>query len=82
MFEWKRKKVKSLGRCNSVGMNALIVTTWGKHGSTRVEGALRRISKNDRQETLMIMMTCKDEEIQEEGNVTKVTNNVSTTQET
>ena len=78
-----KEKGKSLGRCNSVGMNALIVTTWGKHGSTRVEGALRRISKNDHQETLMMMMMiCKDEEIQEEGNVTKVTNNVSTTQET
>ena len=74
-----KEKGKSLGRCNSVGMNALIVTTWGKHGSTRVEGALRRISKNDRQETLMMMMICKDEENQEEGNVT---NNVSTTQET
>ena len=36
-----------MGRCNSVGMNALIVTTWGKHG-TRVEaGSLRRISGND-----------------------------------
>ena len=50
IFEW-RKKEKSLGRCNSVGMNALIVTTWGKHGSSRVEGALRRISKNDHQES-------------------------------
>lgn len=52
IFEW-REKVKSLGRCNSVGMNALIVTTRGKHGS-RVEGerkALRRISKNDDQES-------------------------------
>ena len=67
--------MKSLGRCNSVGMNALIVTTWGKHGSSRVEGALRRISKNDHQEKMM-MMICTDEE---EGNVT---NNVSTTQET
>ena len=35
IFEW-REKVKSLGRCNSVGMNALIVMTRGKHGS-RVE---------------------------------------------
>ena len=53
IFEW-REKVKSLGRCNSVGMNALIVTTRGKHGS-RVEReggkALRRISKNDDQES-------------------------------
>ena len=54
IFEW-REKVKSLGRCNSVGMNALIVTTRGKHGS-RVEKeggrkALRRISKNDDQES-------------------------------
>ena len=61
IFEW-RKKEKSLGRCNSVGMNALIVTTWGKHGSSRVEGALRRISKNDHQEKMLMMMICKDEE--------------------
>ena len=35
------EKAKSLGRCNSVGMNALIVTTRGKHGS-RVEGGRER----------------------------------------
>ena len=42
IFE-RRKKVKSLGRCNSVGMNALIVTTRGKHGSrVEVEGGGER----------------------------------------
>ena len=52
IFEW-REKVKSLGRCNSVGMNALIVATRGKHGSRveRERKALRRISKNDDQES-------------------------------
>ena len=67
-----------MGRCNSVGMNALIVTTRGKHGS-RVEGGRERGHCAGFRR--MMIRKVDDGEIFNERE-TKVTNNVGITQET